>query len=83
MWRVCGAVNKTLGDDGAVAVGDAVAAGHMTSLKTLYMASNELTDAQKDQIRKVVSENAPECKMEGRDLEVAKTEEIKEPSAMA
>ena len=38
MWCVCGAVNKTLGDDGAVAVGDAVAAGHMTSLKTLYLS---------------------------------------------
>ena len=34
---VCGADNKTLGDDGAVAVGDAVAAGHMTNLKTLYL----------------------------------------------
>ena len=39
MWCVCGADNKTLGDDGAVAVGDAVAAGHMTSLKTLYIYS--------------------------------------------
>ena len=36
---VCGADNKTLGDDGAVAVGDAVAAGHMTNLKTLYLTS--------------------------------------------
>ena len=32
-----------------------------TSLKTLEMNNNELSDAQKDQIRKVVSENAPEC----------------------
>ena len=54
-----------------------------TSLKTLNMDGNRLSDAQKDQIRKVVSENAPECKMEGNGLEVAKTEEIKEPSAMA
>ena len=37
MWCVCGADNRTLGDDGAVAVGDAVAAGHMTNLKTLYL----------------------------------------------
>ena len=54
-----------------------------TSLKTLEMGYNKLSASQKDQIRKVVSENAPECKMEGDDLEVAKTEEIKEPSAMA
>ena len=32
-----------------------------TSLKTLDMNSNELSDAQKDQILKVLTENAPEC----------------------
>ena len=42
-----------------------------TSLKTLKMYNN-LSDAQKDQIRKVVSENAPECTMDGEIKVVAK-----------
>ena len=36
-----------------------------TSLNTLRMQSNFLSAAQKDQIRKVVTENAPECEMKG------------------
>ena len=36
-----------------------------TSLKTLEMGYNKLSASQKDQIRKVVSENAPECEMIG------------------
>ena len=35
-----------------------------TSLKTLDMKNNKLSDAQQDQIRKVVSDNAPECTIE-------------------
>ena len=41
-----------------------------TSLKTLKMDHNLLSDAQKDQIRKVVDESAPACTMEG-EIEIA------------
>ena len=52
-----------------------------SQLKTLTMDDNNLSDAQKDQIRKVVTENAPECKMQG-DIFLAKVEEVKKPSSM-
>ena len=45
-----------------------------TSLNTLEMHDNNLSAAQKDQIRKVVTENAPECKMEG-EIEMANIED--------
>ena len=52
-----------------------------TSLNTLYMGENNLSDAQKDQIRKVVTENAPECKMKG-EVFLAKKKVVKKPSSM-
>ena len=54
-----------------------------TSLKTLKMDHNLLSDAQKDQIRKVVDESAPACAMEG-EIKIARIEKEKEePSTMA
>ena len=51
-----------------------------TSLKTLEMRKNLLSSAQKDQIRKVVAETAPECTMKG-EIEIVKIEEVKEQSS--
>ena len=45
------------------------------------MEYNSLSDAQKDQIRKVVNENSPECKMVG-EIKLAKIEKEKEPSSI-
>ena len=56
-----------------------------TALKTLKFEYNRLSDTQKEEIGKVVTKNAPECKMQGeiKVAKVVKKREVRVPKRIS